>query len=62
MHLDFPWIRLLYTFPTSIGDEFLDIIAREPSMVKYIDLPLQHVSANVLRSMKRPETLIPLCS
>lgn len=54
VHLDFPWIRLLYTFPTSIGDELLDIIAREPSMVKYIDLPLQHVSANVLRSMKRP--------
>ena len=54
VHLDFPWIRLLYTFPTSIGDELLDVIAREPSMVKYIDLPLQHVSANVLRSMKRP--------
>lgn len=52
--LGFPWIRLLYTFPTSISDELLDLMAREPNLVKYVDLPLQHVSTSVLRRMKRP--------
>lgn len=52
--LDIPWIRLLYTYPTSITTELLKLIASRPNLVKYIDLPLQHVSANVLRGMKRP--------
>src|SRR5690606_22260219 len=52
--LEFPWLRLLYTYPTSISDGLLNLMAREPSLVKYVDLPLQHVSENVLRSMKRP--------
>ncbi len=52
--LEFPWIRLLYTYPSSISAELLDLMAHEPSLVKYVDLPLQHVSANVLRRMKRP--------
>lgn len=52
--LDIPWIRLLYTYPTSISEELLNLIASAPNVVKYIDLPLQHVSENVLRRMKRP--------
>ena len=52
--LDFPWIRLLYTYPTSISDDLLDLLSETPNLVKYVDLPLQHVSQNVLRRMKRP--------
>jgi len=50
----FPWIRLLYTYPTSIKDEILQLIGSEDSLVKYVDLPLQHVSKNLLRAMGRP--------
>ncbi|NMA61313.1 MAG: 30S ribosomal protein S12 methylthiotransferase RimO [Firmicutes bacterium] len=49
-----PWIRLLYTYPTSISDELLELIRETPNLVKYVDLPLQHVSGSVLRKMKRP--------
>ncbi|HHY09962.1 MAG TPA: 30S ribosomal protein S12 methylthiotransferase RimO [Firmicutes bacterium] len=49
-----PWLRLLYTYPTAISDTLLDIIGREERIVKYVDLPLQHVSKPVLRRMKRP--------
>lgn len=52
--LEFPWIRLLYTYPISLNDELLQLMAKEPSLVKYVDLPLQHVSERVLRGMKRP--------
>lgn len=52
--LDVPRIRLLYTYPTSISDDLLDLIDSEENLVKYIDLPLQHVSANVLKKMRRP--------
>lgn len=49
-----PWIRLLYTYPTSINDELLELIHATPNLVKYVDLPLQHVSGGVLRKMRRP--------
>ena len=52
--LDIPWIRLLYTYPTSITDELLELINETPNIVKYIDLPLQHVSGRMLKSMKLP--------
>ncbi|MDI9484407.1 MAG: 30S ribosomal protein S12 methylthiotransferase RimO [Bacillota bacterium] len=52
--LDFPWIRLLYTYPSSITDELLELINTTPNIVKYVDLPLQHVSGQVLKRMKRP--------
>lgn len=52
--LDFPWIRLLYTYPTSITDELLELLRQRPNLVKYVDLPLQHVSRGVLRRMRRP--------
>jgi ribosomal protein S12 methylthiotransferase len=50
----FPWIRLLYTYPTSLADEVLELLGREQSLVKYVDLPLQHVAKPVLRAMGRP--------
>lgn len=47
------WVRVMYTYPTHISDGFLDVIATEPKAVKYLDMPLQHASQNVLRLMKR---------
>jgi len=47
------WVRVMYTYPTHISDSFLDAIAEEPKAVKYLDMPLQHASQNVLRLMKR---------
>jgi ribosomal protein S12 methylthiotransferase len=50
------WIRLLYLYPTTIGDDILDAMAEGDKICKYIDLPLQHASDAVLRRMKRPGT------
>jgi ribosomal protein S12 methylthiotransferase len=47
------WVRVMYTYPTHISDEFLDVLADEPKAVKYLDIPLQHASRNVLKLMKR---------
>ena len=50
------WIRMLYLYPTTIGDDVLDAMAESDKVCKYIDLPLQHASDPVLRRMKRPGT------
>ncbi|HEY0006052.1 MAG TPA: 30S ribosomal protein S12 methylthiotransferase RimO [Pyrinomonadaceae bacterium] len=50
------WVRVMYTYPTHISDGFLDVLATEPKAVKYLDMPLQHASANVLKLMKRGGT------
>lgn len=47
------WVRLLYCYPDTITDELLDVMASEPKIVKYIDLPLQHASGKVLKAMNR---------
>jgi len=47
------WVRVMYTYPTHISDSFLDVLAEEPKAVKYLDMPLQHASRNVLKLMKR---------
>ena len=47
------WVRVMYTYPTHISDAFLDVLAEEPKAVKYLDIPLQHASQNVLKLMKR---------
>ena len=47
------WIRALYVYPNRITPKLLDTIAEHASLVKYIDMPLQHASANVLKRMKR---------
>jgi ribosomal protein S12 methylthiotransferase len=47
------WVRVMYTYPTHISDGFLDAIAEQPKAVKYLDMPLQHASQNVLKLMKR---------
>ncbi len=47
------WIRFLYAYPNRVTQNLLDTIARHDSLVKYIDMPLQHASRNVLKRMKR---------
>ena len=47
------WVRLLYCYPDTVTDELLDVIANEPKIVKYMDLPLQHASGRVLKAMNR---------
>ncbi len=49
----FEWIRLHYTFPAGFPKEVMDVIAAYPSICNYIDIPLQHISERILRSMKR---------
>jgi ribosomal protein S12 methylthiotransferase len=50
------WIRMLYLYPTTIGDDVLEAMAESAKVCKYIDLPLQHASDQVLKRMKRPGT------
>src|SRR5215211_562559 len=50
---DLEWIRVMYAFPTHISDEFLGALAETPKAVKYLDMPLQHASRNMLKLMKR---------
>jgi len=47
------WIRLLYTYPTRITDDLLRVIADEPKVVRYLDIPIQHVNKRILASMNR---------
>ncbi len=50
------WVRMLYLYPTTIGDDVLDAMAESEKVCKYVDLPLQHASDQVLKRMKRPGT------
>ena len=47
------WLRVLYCYPDALTDELLETMAEEEKIVKYIDLPLQHASARVLKRMNR---------
>jgi ribosomal protein S12 methylthiotransferase len=47
------WIRVLYAYPTSLDDRIIDAIVRIPQVVKYIDLPIQHIDERMLRRMGR---------
>ncbi len=53
---DLEWIRLLYLYPDEITDELIETIAREPKIVHYLDIPIQHVNDVVLKAMRRRET------
>lgn len=50
------WIRLHYAFPSGFPEEVLDIIKNEPKVCNYIDIPLQHINSDLLKSMKRGTT------
>lgn len=49
----FRWIRVLYCYPERISDQLIDVIANEPKIVKYLDIPVQHSSDAVLKAMRR---------
>jgi ribosomal protein S12 methylthiotransferase len=50
---DLLWVRFLYAYPNRVTQKLLDTIAAHPRLAKYLDMPLQHVSRNVLARMKR---------
>jgi ribosomal protein S12 methylthiotransferase len=50
------WIRLMYAYPSHFPDELIEVIANNPKICKYVDIPLQHISDNVLKSMRRGTT------
>lgn len=50
------WIRLHYAFPSGFPEDVLDIIREEPKVCNYIDIPLQHINSELLKSMKRGTT------
>ena len=47
------WIRTLYTYPDKITDELLEVLSSEPKLVKYLDIPIQHVDGEILKRMNR---------
>ena len=47
------WIRLHYAYPSACTDGLLDVMAREPRVAKYLDVPVQHIDSGVLKSMRR---------
>lgn len=49
----FRWIRIHYLYPDEMPDELIDVIASEPKIVKYLDIPIQHVNDGILQRMNR---------
>jgi ribosomal protein S12 methylthiotransferase len=47
------WIRLMYAYPSQFPEELIEVMANNPKVLKYIDIPLQHITDNCLRSMRR---------
>lgn len=50
------WIRVHYLYPDELSDELIDVIASEPKIVKYMDIPIQHVNPLILKKMNRRGT------
>lgn len=50
------WIRLHYLYPHELNDELIDVIADEPKIVKYLDIPIQHINDRILKLMNRRDT------
>ena len=49
----FVWVRVHYLYPDEMSDELIDVLANEPKIVKYLDIPIQHINDNILRAMNR---------
>ncbi len=49
----FQWIRIHYVYPDEIDDALIDVIAKEPKIVKYLDIPIQHCNSKILKLMNR---------
>jgi len=53
---EIPWIRVLYAHPEHITDDFIELMAKEERICSYIDLPIQHISDDILKKMGRGST------
>lgn len=51
---DLKWLRLMYTYPGAVSDKLIEVMARHPQIVHYLDIPLQHGHPDVLKRMRRP--------
>ena len=56
------WIRLHYLYPDAFDDELIDEIANDPKIVKYLDIPIQHINSGILRRMNRRGTGEEICA
>ncbi|MBQ7352107.1 MAG: 30S ribosomal protein S12 methylthiotransferase RimO [Clostridia bacterium] len=56
------WIRLMYCYPEEIDDDLIAEIANNPKVMKYMDIPLQHVSTNILKMMNRRSDYNSICT
>lgn len=54
---ELPWIRILYAYPGYVTDRLIDVMAANPRVLPYLDMPLQHASVSVLRAMHRPANM-----
>jgi len=54
--LPFHWVRLHYLYPDEVDDALIDVLAREPKILRYIDIPLQHINDGILKAMNRRST------
>ncbi len=54
---DVPWIRIMYAYPGAVTDRLIELMASEPRILPYLDMPLQHADPQVLRRMRRPANL-----
>ena len=52
-----PWLRLLYTYPGMVSDNLINLMANSDQLLPYLDIPLQHASPEVLKSMRRPSDI-----
>ncbi|HIF38806.1 MAG TPA: radical SAM protein, partial [Gemmatimonadetes bacterium] len=52
---DIPWLRLFYMYPSGITQDVVELIGSENSILPYLDMPIQHGSDKILKSMRRPE-------
>jgi len=52
---DIPWFRLFYMYPSGITRELVELLASQPRLLPYLDMPLQHGTDRMLRAMRRPE-------
>ena len=60
--LPFHWVRLHYLYPDELDDGLIEVIASEPKILKYIDIPLQHINDKLLRAMNRRGTKAEILS
>jgi ribosomal protein S12 methylthiotransferase len=56
------WLRLLYLYPDEITDELIEVIAKDPRICRYLDMPIQHINDTMLKAMKRKTSKVEILS